>query len=171
MSIQVQHVEPLLADVMNAQACGHAAQRALLDLTAAIVRLRLPIETRRALLDQIRLIAQLGADQAEHHQRAAGCVDELVRTGRHRQLNSDQPYPLTVKEIGRRLRPALAVLRDDTTRNPLEIASARRVVDEVLAAVPASRLFTSSVEKELRATGYRLLWQLHGQPPVDEVAA
>lgn len=171
MSIQAQHVEPLLADIMNAQACGRAAQRALLDLATAIVRLPLPADARHALLDQVRLIARLGAEQAEHHQRAAGCVDELVRTGRHRQLNGDRPYPLTVKEIGRRLRPALAVLRDESAHTALDVASARRVVDDVLAAVPASRLFTPSVEKELRATGYRLLWQLHGRSPVGEVAA
>jgi hypothetical protein len=109
--------------------------------------------------------------QTAHHHRAAGCVDELVRTGRHRQLNGDRPYPLTVKEIGRRLRPALAVLRDETAHTALEIAVARRAVDEVLAAVPASRLFTPSVEKELRTTGYRLLWQLHGQAPTSEAAA
>jgi hypothetical protein len=171
MSIQVQHVEPLLIDVMNAQACAQAGQRALLSLAAQIVGLPLPAETRRDLLDEVRRIAQLGVEQASHHQRAAGCVDELVRTGRHRQLNGDQPYPLTVKEIGRRLRPALAVLRDEARHNALEIASARRVVDEVLATVPASRLFTPSVEKELRATGYRLLWRLHGQTSVGEVAA
>jgi hypothetical protein len=171
MSVQVQHIEPLLADVMNAQACGRAAHRALLDLAAVVVRLPLPAETRHALLDQVRLIARLGAEQAEHHRRAAGCVDELVRTGRHRQLNGDRPYPLTVKEIGRRLRPALAVLRDEAAHTALEVASARRVVGDVLAAVPASRLFTSSVEKELRAAGYRLLWQQHGQSPAGEVAA
>lgn len=171
MSIPVQHVEPLLADVMDAQACGRAAQRALLDLAAAIVRLPLPAETRRALLGQLRLIARLGAEQSTHHQRAAGCIDELLRTGRHRQLNGDRPYPLTVKAIGRHLRPALAVLRDEAAHTPIEIAAARHAVDEVLAAVPASRLFTPSVEKELRAASYRQLWHLRTDAPTGEAAA
>jgi hypothetical protein len=174
MTVTAHQLSPVLDEVLENHGCGRAEQHLIANGAPGVDSLveeivacpGLDDAARRRLLRYCERILALNTRQNEHARTAAGRVDELLRVARHDQLNGGRDLerkPLTVKALGRTLRPALKVLRDPDAYHQLQVHAAERAVAEIFDSVPPCHLFTPSIEKELRRASYALLWKLHGQ--------
>lgn len=93
------------------------------------------------------------------HFELAGQFDDLAAQLMDQERNGSVRRQLTVKALGRALRPALTALR--AGGSAIELAPHYRVVEQVFATVPSAQLFTASMRAELRDPNYTLLGELH----------
>lgn len=122
-----------------------------------------PQDHLRLIFIDVRAVLELNDREDECHRTVAAQLDQLTR----RLHNGGTRSALTVKEISRRARPALATIRrgGDATA----FLQAAWALKDLFIAVPRDRLLTPAVEHEIGRGPYRQLTELHttwseGQP-------
>lgn len=127
---------------------------------------RVPQDRARTVIADVIAVLKLNEAEGRCHLDVAGQLDSLAH-----QLHTDGLRTiLGVKQIARRVRPALQTMAEArTTLVPnREYVAAVRAVDDLFCEVPADRLFTASVESQLGKQPYALLVELYESRSRDE---
>lgn len=103
------------------------------------------------------ILDQLG-DAQRDARYLTGLLDEMARAAHHSAERApDEPNPLTVRAIVNALSHPLAVLADPTGHDAAAFVNASSAVKSVIAQVPAHKLLSNSVRKNIGGARHRLL--------------